>query len=145
MANFIYNEAKRAFAAGEINLVSNDIRVMLIMTNTTADTQRDPNTISGFTTLDECDGSNYSRITLSGKSLFENATNNRAEFKASNVIFTSLGIGTRQVQAALVYKHVTNDSDSVPLVFFDTNGFPFNGDGTNKTIQWNSTGIIQFS
>lgn len=146
MANFIYNEAKRAIAAAEIDFdAPNDFRVLLVMTNTTADTEDDVNTISGFSTLDEMDGSGYTRQSLTGDTLTEDAANNRAEYDASNITFTAVGAGTRQVQAAIVYKHVTNDSDSVPIAFIDTGGFPFTANGGDITITWNAEGIIQFS
>ena len=56
MASVFYNEAKRAIAAGEIDLNADDIRVQLLMTNTTADTQNDGvvninNSVTGTGTL----------------------------------------------------------------------------------------------
>ena len=147
MANFIYNEAKRALAEGEIDFGTGgtDLRVMLVMTNTTADTEFNVNTISGFTTLDEMDGANYARIALSGEVVNEDVANNRAEFDASDVTWTSLGAGTRQVQALILYKHVGADSSNVPIAFIDTGGFPFSANGGNVTIQWNADGIVQIS
>lgn len=143
MAIFVYNEAKRALAEGEIDFVNDDIRVLMVMTNTTADTEDDANTISGFTTLDECDGANYARKALANQAVNEDAPNNRAEFDADDVVWTALGAGTRNNQAAVVYKHVTNDTDSVPIAYFDGGGFPFNGNGGNVTLQWNAEGIVQ--
>lgn len=145
MASFIYNEAKKQFASGGINLTTADIRVILVMTNTTADTEDDVNTISGFSTLDEMDGANYARGALSGEAVNEDATNNRAEFDATDYTFSSLGAGTRQVQAAVIYAHVTNDADSIPIAYIDTGGFPFTANGGDVVIQWNAEGIIQFS
>lgn len=143
MANFWYNEAKRALLAGELDLDTDDLRVMLVMTNTTADTEDDANTISGFTTLDEYDGSGYARQALANETISEDAANDRAEVDADDAVFASLGAGTRQAQAAIVFKHVTNDTDSVPIAFIDSGGFPFDGTGSNLTIQWNAEGILQ--
>jgi hypothetical protein len=145
MANFIYNEAKRAFAEGEIDLGADDIRVLLVMSNTTADTEDDKNTIDGFTTLDEYDGANYARKALANEVVNEDAANDRAEFDADDVTWSALGAGTRQCQAAIVYKHVNDDSDSVPIAFIDTGGFPFDGNGGDVTFQWNAEGIVQFT
>lgn len=147
MANFIYNEAKRAIAEAEIDFGSggSDIRALLVMTNTTADTETNVNTLSGFTTLDEMDGANYARIALSGEVVNEDSGNNRAEFDASDITWSNLGAGTRQVQAVIIYKHVGADSSNVPIAFIDTGGFPFSANGGNVTIQWNAEGIIQFS
>lgn len=147
MANFIYNEAKRALAEGEIDLGTggNDIRVILVMTNTTADTEDDANTISGFTTLDEADGANYARKVLANEVVNEDAANNRAEFDADNITWSALGVGTRNYAGMIVYKHVTNDTDSIPLAYIDTGGFPFAGNGSDVTVTWNAEGIIQVS
>lgn len=143
MANFFYNEAKRAMAEGEIDFVNDDIRVALLMTNTTADIEDDKNFISEFTTLDEYDGAAYVRKALASQVVNEDAPNDRAEFDATDAVWTALGIGTRQCQAALVYKHVTSDADSVPLAFIDSGGFPFDGNGGDITMQWNAEGIVQ--
>jgi len=144
MANFIYNEAKRAILAGEIDFnAPDDFRVALVMSNTTADTQDDTNLMNGFTTLDEYDGSGYARQALTGEVINEDVANNRAEFDANDVTFSSLGAGTRQAVGMILFKHVTNDTDSVPIAYIDTGGFPFDGNGGDVTIQWNAEGIIQ--
>ncbi len=143
--SFVYTEMKRGLLAGEIDLATSgdDIRVMLVMSNTTADTEEDVTTISGFTTLDEYDGASYARQTLTGEAVAADNTNDRGEFDATDATFSSIGAGTRQAVAAVVYKHVTNDTDSVPLAYIDTGGFPFDGNGGDVTIAWNAEGIIQ--
>ncbi|MGE3666643.1 MAG: hypothetical protein AB7G51_08470 [Steroidobacteraceae bacterium] len=142
--SFIYNEAKRAFARGEIDLVSDDIRLALLSTNTTADTEDDVNLMNGFSTLDEYDGSGYARAALDSQAVNEDAANNRAEFDAADEVLTTIGAGTRAIEGGQIYKHVTNDTDSVPIAFVDdfTN---FNGNGGDITFQWNAEGILQFT
>ncbi len=143
MASFVYNEAKRALAAGEIDLDTDDIRVALVMSNTTADTEDDVNLMNGFSTLDEMDGANYVRKALASEAINEDAGNDRAEFDADNVTWTALGAGTREVTGMIVYKHVTDDTDSVPPAYIDSGGFPFTAGGGDVTINWNVEGIIQ--
>lgn len=146
MANFVYNEAKRAIIEGEIDLGAggSDVRVLLVMTNTTADTEDDVNTISGFTTLDELNDTGYARQALAGEAVNEDAGNNRAEADADDVAFTYNGDGSRNTQAAVYLKHVTNDTDSVPIAFVDTGGFPVNAAQTGTvTIQHNAEGWLQ--
>jgi hypothetical protein len=145
MANFVYNEAKNQLLRAGIDFTSADIRVLLVMTNTTADTEDDVNTIGALTTLDEYDGSGYSAggAALTGETVVEDAGNNRAYFDASDVTFTALGAGTRQCQGALLYKFVSSVSASLPIGFIDTGGFPFTGNGSNVTLQWNAAGILQ--
>ena len=43
----------------------------------------------------------------------------RVVFDAADVTWTALGAGARNTQGALIYKHVTSDSDSIPLFFID--------------------------
>lgn len=141
----IYNEAKRAFLRGEIDLQADDIRVALVMSNTTADSERDVNFMAGFTDLDEMVATNYSRKALASEAVSENAGGNRAEFDATDVVWTALGAGARAVQGAIVYKHVSSDADSIPIAFIDTGGFPFTASGADFTIQWNAAGILQLA
>jgi hypothetical protein len=141
MTTFVYNEAKRAFLAGELDMDSDDIRVALVMTNTTADTEDDTNTISAFTTLDECDGANYARKVLGTLAIVEVPASNKATFGAADSVWTALGDGTRQVAGALIYKHITNDADSVPIAYLDGGDFPFDGGGADVTLAW-ASGII---
>ena len=147
MADFVYNEAKRALASGELDFTSDDIRVLLVMTNTTADTEDDVNTFAGFSTLDEFDGSNYSSggVALTGEAVNEDAGNNRAEFDANNATFSSIGAGTRQIQACIVYKWITNLNSSLPIAYIDSGGFPISANGGDLTIQWNAEGILNFT
>ena len=142
--DFAYTYAKSQLLQAGINLTG-DIRVALVMTNTTADTEKDVNTVSAFGTLDECDGANYVRKALANEAVTEDEANDRGEFDADNVTWTALGSGTRQVQGAIVYLHVIDDTDSVPIAWIDTGGFPFDGGGADITIQWNAEGIIQAS
>ena len=146
MANFAFTEAKRALLAGEINLATDDLRVLIGMTNTTADvddgTGIDAATLSAIT-LDEADGSGYVREQLgSGAAVTADNGNNRGEFDASDITFPSLVQGTRQFQALIVYKHVGADSSNVPIAYID-DGFPLWGNGADLTVQWNAQGILQ--
>lgn len=148
MASFVYTHAKALLLEGALDFdtAGDDIRVMLVMTNTTTDTEEDVTTISGFTTLDEYDGANYARQALANEVVNEDAANNRGEFDADDDEFSGgsgLGVGTRQAQAMVVYKHVTNDTDSIPIAFIDTGGFPFDGNGGQVTVTWNAEGILQ--
>ena len=149
MASFVYDNAKEQFMLGNFDLSSDDIRIILCMSNTTADTETDKSTIVGgggpFTTLDECDGGNYARKVLASESVTEDNPNNRAEFDADNITWSSLGVGTRQNVGLLVYKFVSDDTDSIPIAWIDTGGFPFDASGGDVTITWDAEGIIQLT
>lgn len=150
MANFVYNEIKRALANKEIDLDTDDIRLAIVMTNTTADTEDDKNDFSGFTTLDEYDGANYVNKALASLVINEDAANNRAEIDCADVVWTALGAGTRQAQALILYKAVSGGAGAtaanrIPIAFIDTGGFPFTGNGGDITVVINAEGILQIT
>lgn len=140
--SFGYTRSKFRLATGAVNLATADVRAILVMTNTTADTEEDTEFIGDFTTLDEMDGANYVRIALANETVNLDTINNRAEFDADNITWTALGAGTRDVAALLIYIHVTNDTDSWPFVYIDDQ-FPFSANGGDLTINFNAEGIAQ--
>lgn len=145
MANFWYDEATRLAANGDLDLDTDDLRVLLVMTNTTADTERAATTIGGFTTRDEFDGSGYSAggQAIAGRSLSVNGTSHRTEVPATANTFPTLGAGTRAIQGALIYKFVTSVALSIPIAWIDTGGFPVTASGADLTITWNAAGMLQ--
>lgn len=147
MASAIPNAALAGILDGSIDLNDDDIRCALLMTNTTADTEIDSITsISSYTTLDECDATGYSRQALTSEAVNTDNTNDRAEFDADDVSFTGLsGDATRDIQGALIYKHVdgTNANDA-PIAFIDfTSDIP--STATQIDVPWDSEGILQLS
>lgn len=147
MASVFYNSAKVAFASGSIAWGTDDIRVALLMTNTTADTENDTITnLADFTTLDEYDGTGYSRQALTSEAVNQDNTNDRAELDAADASFTSLtGDATRDVQGALIYKHVDGTAaNDVAIAFVDfTSDIP--STATQIDIPWDAEGILQLS
>jgi hypothetical protein len=144
---FVYTEAKRALLAGELDLNADDMRVLLVMTNTTADTDEDATTIGGIGTLDEFDGTGYSAgvggQTLDNEAVAADNPNDRGEFDADDETFSGLGNGTRQIAAGLLLKWITNQASSMPVAYIDTGGFPLDPNGGDLTFQWNVEGILQ--
>jgi hypothetical protein len=71
--------------------------------------------------------------------------NDRAEFDADDASFAGLGgNATRAIQGALIYRHVTNDTDSIPICFVDfTADIPTTA--TQVNIPWNAEGILQLA
>jgi len=142
MATHMFNEAIRGIMAGEIDLNAHDIRVALLMTDTDADTANDGILTVDDLALDECDGANYVRKALANEAVNKDDANDRAEFDADDVVWTALGNGTRQIQGALVYKHITDDTDSIPIAWIEY-GSTVNPGGGDHTISWNAEGIVQ--
>lgn len=148
MANFVYTFAIEQLMNGATNLATADMRALLLMTNTTADTEEDKNIVSAFTTLDQCDGANHPATGFTLLSVAVTRTNGGGAhngyviFDAADWTITALGAGTRFNQGVLVVKWNTTVANSVPYLWLDTGtGFPFAGDGGNKTITWNALGL----
>ena len=144
MAAFVYHKTLAKLIDGTIDLNSHDMRVALVMSNTTADTETDVEFMNGFTTLDEMNGSGYSRATLANEAVNTDLTNDRAEFDADDITFSALGNGTRQIQGYIVLRHVTNDTDSLPVVYRDF-AATINPGGNDVVVQWNAEGIVQLA
>lgn len=146
MADLVYNNAMLISVTGSLNLTEgqDDIRVALLMTNTTADTEEEIALMNGFATLDECDGANYVRKTLSSQAVAIDTTNDRVEFDCEDLTWTALGNGTRDIQGALFLKHVTDDTDSIPLFFLDfaTDQSP---GGSNFALTPDAEGVLQIA
>lgn len=143
--SFWYTNAKRAILAGEIDLdtAGDDVRLLLVMSNTTADTTEDAATITGLGTLDEMDGSGYARQALAGEAVTADNANDRGEFDANDTQFASVSAGTRQVVGAVLYKHVDGTpGNDIPIAYIDGTGFPFDPGGGNIDFAWNAEGIL---
>jgi hypothetical protein len=145
MTTHVFNKAKQLLPIGGIDIDNDDIKVLLVMTNTTVDSDNAGiNFINDIITLDEMDGANYVRKSLTGEVVNLDDPNSRAEFDAADVTWTALGNGSRAVQGLLIFKFVTNDADSVPMAYIEFSPTQ-NPGGADFTVQWNVEGIIQFS
>ena len=146
MASVIYNEFKRANAAGEIDLNADDIRAILVMNTTTADTENDTKVfVSDLTLLDESDATGYARQALTSEAVNKDDANDRAAFDADNVVFSGLGgDATRDYQGVVLYKHVGADSVN-PLIAFIEFTSQVTSAATQVTVPWDANGILLFT
>lgn len=145
--SFVYEKAITK-VVGATNLASADVRVILVGTSTTADTETETEFIGDFSTLDEISATNYARKTVSSEAINEDLTNNRAEFDFEDQTWSSLGGASNDtIQGAVVYVHVTNDTDSWPLAYLDNSGSSFNltTNGSDVVLTLNAEGVIQFT
>ncbi len=143
MANFIYTTAKKGLMDGTINMTG-DIRAILVMTNTTCDTEEDKTFIDQFTTLDELDGAGYGREALANEAVTNDDANDRGEFDATDLTFAAVGAGTRQVAGLVLYLFVTDDTDGIPIAFIDDDA-PYTPGGGDIVYTWNVEGILQLT
>lgn len=146
MASVIYNKAL-ANMLSDYLVSGKDVRAILVMTNTTCDTENDAiDFVANFTTLDEGDGTgDTTRIALTSEAAAEDDTNDRGEFDAADLSFTGLaGDATRAYQGVLLYEHVTNDADSKVVAFIDF-ASDIASTATQVDVPWDAEGILQAS
>jgi len=143
--SFAYTYGKTKVMSGDIDLNTDDIRLLMVMSNTTADTEEDKEFVGDFTTLDEMDGANYVRKALANEAVAADLANDRGEMDADDVTWAALGVGTRQVVGIVVYRHVTNDADSPAIAYIDDGGFPFSPGGGDVLFQINVEGLLQIT
>lgn len=153
MASFIYTVSKTDIAEGVLDFreAGADLRVILVMTDTTADTEEDTATITNFSTLDEFDGADYTQSAAAASAKIDNQvaredlTNNRNEFDGDDIVLGAQRVGTRLITGAVLLRFVTNFASSVPVAYIDFSTTPgnFAANGSTITITWNTEGIIQ--
>lgn len=130
----IYNSAKAALALGQIDWENDDIRVLLVTSSYTPDIDAH-DFVNDIT--NELSGGEYVRKALDGLDVVQNNTDDRAELEANNVTWTALEAGAGTPARAVIYKHVTNDSDS-PLIGYVDLTAPPAPNGGDYTIRWNN-------
>lgn len=146
MASVIYNIAKSRLMSALLDCdeAGDDLRAILCMTNTTADTEVDVDNTGTITTLDESDGANYARKTLDNQTVSVDDANDRAELTCDPIAWTALGNGTRALEGMLVHEFITNDAGSFPFFFSDFVSDISPG-GSTFTVTPNAEGLVQLS
>lgn len=145
MASNVKNIAKSRMMSALMDLdeAGDDMRAVMVMTNTTADTDIDIDNTGSYT-LDEMDGANYARKTCDNQTVSTDDANDRAEFDCDDFVYTALGNGTRQAQGLLIHEHITNDAGSFPLAFVEFSS-TINPGGSTLTVQVNAEGLVQLT
>ena len=145
MANFAYNVFKTKLMNGTFNLNNSDtIKVRLVDTNTTADTEKDKTLMNGFTTSTAYSGTTDQ--TLTGESTSQDDTDNEGVFDASDTTFSAVSIsGGLDIEGMIVYQFVTDDTDSIPMLWIEDGGFNITPNGSDIVITWASEGILNLT
>lgn len=120
--------------------LTGDIRAALLMTNTsvTGDIGA-AETLDDIGTLDEYDGSGYARVALTNKTFTFSDPLDGYRWTSDPITWANLGAGTRPAAGVLLYLHVNDDTDSVPILWLDTGGFPINGNGLDFVVTPDAT------
>lgn len=149
MADFVYNAFKelmvhRSLLTGTMDESADTFQLALCMANTTADTENDNiDVVDDFNALDEMDGANYARKTISNITVTRDDGNDRTYFDADDPVWTALGNGTRAIVGALLILVVNDDTDSIPVRWFDLSSTGINPGGTNFKVEFNAGGILR--
>lgn len=130
MANALYNAARADYLSGGGDFDADAIRVRLVDSSYVFS--------QAHVTMSDIGAG----LADSGSLATKTTTNGTAN--ADDVVFSSVPSGDTAT-GFVVYKFVTNDADSIPICFCDTdlNGaisVPTNG--SDVTIQWNAVGIF---
>jgi len=139
MAGSQYNISKDQ----SIDWISDTIKAILVMSNTTADVDIDADTVSGVGTLDESDDTGYARVSLANTTKSVNDSADRAEFDADDIVYSGMnGDASRGYPGVLVYKEITDDTDSPPLAYVPFGETKSSG-ATKLTVSWDANGVWQ--
>lgn len=147
MANLAYNQAKFGIHNQTIDLVADDIRVLLLEASGDQDADDDfVSTVLGRAGTTELTSTGYNRTgNLAGKAIALDDPNDRSEFDATDAVFPTVSqLAAETVVGYLVFKFVTNDADSIPILIVDS-FTPITPNGSDITITWDAEGILQLT
>ncbi len=142
----VFNVFKALSAKGDLSLLNDNIRIMLVDSSYVANQDNDKVDAGGANDpIDaELSGAGYCRITLAGRTINEDDANDRAEYDADDVTWPGINAGT--AAAAIVFKEsAVGDTQSILIALIDTGGFPITTNGGDLTIQFNAEGILQLA
>lgn len=137
MAAAVFNDAKRAFLAGEIDLDAHTIQAALVTGYTPdIDTDRYWTDISG----NEESGAGYSAggETVGSKVITLESGTDAGLFDAADITWSGLDVGT----PSHVILYNDSHANKVLIAYFEIST-PSNGG--DYTIQWNANGILAIS
>jgi hypothetical protein len=149
MVQTVYNKALFDLLNADLDFnLPDDIRVLLLEAAT--DVNPDDTTVSavlGRAGTTELTSTGYTRTdgTLTGEGTTQDDTNDRAEFDATDATFSTVSQAASEVvDSYLIFRWVTTDADSIPIMHDDTaTGLPLTPNGSDIQITWNAEGIIQ--
>ena len=133
MANFWYTAALTALMNGDLDLVNDDIRAVLVKSTHTP--QRD-----AHDNLDDISGGD--RVATSGA--LQNKSVSAGSWDADDYTFSALsGAAFSQV---ILYKHTGTESDSTLILRIDQGAnLPYTPDGSDFDLVWAAAGIARLS
>lgn len=138
MATTMYTAAFAAMMNGEIDLEADTIQVLLVDAGYTPSKNH---VFVDDVSADELSGTGYVRKTLAGKAVSIDTTNHRAIFDATDPVWTGLDAGT--INGAVLFKFVSDDTDSPVIGFLDATDLVTNG--SDVTLVFNAGGAFRIN
>lgn len=144
MASLVYNAGKKLIADGALEPATDTLKCALLMTGTTCDAENDAIAhVEDFADLDECDATGYARVALASVAVAQRDADDAAEIDAADIAFNDLsGDATRNYQGLLLYLHVTDDADSIPLAYIEFSSAASKL-AVDVLVQWGDDGILR--
>jgi len=147
------NHAKQQYLTGSIDWGNDTIRVALVADSIAfsldIDADEFVSDVLNGTDAEEFDtagGTGYSRVTVANATTSQDNTDDEGVADGDDVTFSSLDGAT--IQGVLVYKEVTDDTDS-PILYYlddsDVSDLPKNTNGGDITVQWAAEGIVNLA
>jgi len=150
--SFVYNKAAQELADGTINLLTDTIKTMLVTSQySPARTDLVVDAGGANDAVDaEINVTGYTRgwggagrKALASKTIVVDQANNRAEFSAGNLTWSTLGTGATIAAMVVVKEGGSNDTTSRLIAYLEVLATPTNGGDIAFTFD--AEGIIQYS
>ena len=127
MSSLIFDIASDGIAKQTIDWLNDTIQVLLLTGNgLPVKSNATVAAVLGEANVDECVATAYTRKTLANKAI--TTAGNQTLFDADNPVWATLGGASNEtITGALIYKFVSDDSDSIPIMYADLADIPTNG------------------
>lgn len=142
--SFWYDEAAKELFKGNLDLDADTFKVLLVDSDTTADTEKTVTNLAAFSDLSEADGATYARQTLTNIAVGFDAGLKIVQFTADPTTFSTLGANASTLQnvAAVIFVDNGSDATNLPVAYIDGGGFPFTPAGQTILITWPAGGLL---
>lgn len=142
MAAVIYQGFYQALEAG--SLASPDIRILLVMSATTCDTENDAVNLADFTALDEFDGVGYVRLDCAAVTTGYDTGDDEWQLDFTDGSFGNpVAPGSDVIQGMVVYLHVDGTAaNDIALGYTDSGGFGVNAANGDLALTLPATGLM---
>lgn len=135
MASGVYNNAKQG--GDQFVWTTDTIQMLLNSASYTFDPDHD---VVNDVDTNELSGTGYVRKTLASKTVTVDDTNDEVRYDAADVTWTGANFGT--VAGGVIFKFITDDTDSVPIAWVELTS-PAVTNGGDFTFQFGADGVFK--